>query len=126
MDAVVSRNRPLAEDTEYTNAILKATQIINMNTVFLRFSYIYYQHLFLIYVHSCPSYQFIDVIISTHSIPQPRNPNAQKPKPYITLFLFSYRKTPESLDLLSIDEQLQSLMGFSAGTHWISKVRIIF
>ena len=57
---------------------------------------------------------------------QPLIRNAQKPKAYITLFLFTYRKTPESLDILSIDGRLQSLMELLAETHWICKVRIIF
>ena len=45
------------------------------------------------------------------NILQPMSKKTRKPKAYITLFRITYRKTSESLDILSIDGRLQSLMG---------------
>ena len=48
---------------------------------------------------------------------QPLSKKTRKPKAYITLFQITYRKTPESLDILSIDGRLQSLMGVFKPKH---------
>ena len=54
---------------------------------------------------------YLSFVVLLKNILQSLIYNLQKSKAYLTLYQITYRKTPESLNVLSIDGRLQSLIG---------------